>query len=68
MEKSALIKLAKKGMDIISEENGFSTYSTDTTLGISFPSGKCFELSDSEIKFRAIDYLQSQLTDIKESF
>jgi|688.fasta_scaffold1689498_2 hypothetical protein len=66
MELSTL-HYAQKNLDIVAQENGFTTDLLKGKLYIEMPSGRSFELSEDEIKYQAIEYLQGQISDIKNS-
>ena len=60
------IKYAKAMIDVTAQENGITTLlSVDyERLYICFRSGKTLELSENEVKFQAIEYLQHELNEI----
>jgi ABC-type Na+ transport system ATPase subunit NatA len=59
---------ARKQVQITAEENGIqAVIVADERLYIEFPSGKCYELSEKEIKYQAEEYLKSELELIKHS-
>jgi hypothetical protein len=66
MEESTL-KFAQKNLDIIAQENGFTTINNDKTLYIELRSGRCFELSENEIRYQAIEYLKSEISNIQHN-
>jgi len=64
MELSTL-HYAQKNLDIVAQENGFTTDLLKGKLYIEMPSGRAFELSEDEIKYQAIEYLKGQIESIK---
>ena len=64
MEFSTL-RYAQKNLDMVAQENGFITDIAMGKLYIEFPSGRSLDLSENEIKYQAIEYLNSQISDIK---
>jgi hypothetical protein len=66
MELSTL-RYAQKNLDLIAQENGFITSLSRGKLYIEMPSGQAFELSEDEINYQAIEYLMSQIENIKNS-
>ncbi len=67
MENSILL-FAEKNLLWIGEEDGFKTIILDNRLHIELKSGKTLELSDNEIEYQAIEYLQRQISYIKNNF
>jgi hypothetical protein len=67
MENSTLL-FAEKNLLWIGEEDGFKTIILDNRLHIELKSGKTLELSDNEIEYQAIEYLQREISYIKNNF
>lgn len=59
MEKKTL-NYAKQYIDIVAQENGFKSFIDNGKLFIEFPSGRNFELSESEILYQANEYLENE--------
>ena len=66
MELSTL-RYAQKNLDLIAQENSFITAIMRGKLYIEMPSGRTFELSEDEINYQAIEFLQGQISDIKNN-
>lgn len=66
MENSILL-FAEKNLLWIGEEDGFKTIVLDNRLHIKLKSGKTLELSDNEIEYQAIEYLQRQISYIQNN-
>ena len=66
MEISTL-NYAQRNLEPIAQENGFITYIVRGKLCIELKSGHIIELSEDEIKSRAIFYLQSQISNIENN-
>lgn len=63
-----ILYYALRGLKTIGEENSFSAYAINGKIYIELkPSGKCFELSEDEIRSRAFEYLESEMDSIKNS-
>jgi hypothetical protein len=54
------LNYAKQYIDFVAEENGFITFICHGKLYIQFPSGRNFELSESEVLYQATEYLESE--------
>jgi len=65
---SNALLFAEKNLLRIAEEDGFKTIILDGRLHIELKSGKTLELSDNEIEYQAIEYLQRQMSYIKNNF
>lgn len=62
------VDYAQKQVKFTAQENGIqNVVVVDERLYIEFPSGKCYELSEKEIKYQAEEYLKSELEMIKHS-
>lgn len=62
------VDYAQKQIQLSAEENGIQRVDiVDGRLYIEFPSGKCYELAEKEIKCQAEEYLKSELENIKHS-
>jgi hypothetical protein len=63
-----VVDYAQKQVQITAEENGIQRVEVvNERLYIEFPSGKCYELSEKEIKYQAEEYLKSELEMIKNN-
>jgi hypothetical protein len=63
-----VVDYAQKQVQITAEENGIqNVIIVDERLYIEFPSGRCYELSEKEIKYQAEEYLKSELQMIKHN-
>ena len=63
----SMLQCAQKNLSLIAQENGFIPSVVNSKLYLEMPSGRAFELSRDEIKYQAIEYLQGQISDIKNS-
>lgn len=61
------LRYAQKNLDITAQENGFITAIALGKLYIEFPSGRTLNLSEEEIKYQAVEYLNNQISDIKNN-
>lgn len=62
------VDYAQKHIEVTAQENGIQRVTIlNGKLYIEFPSGKCYELSDDEIKIQAEDFLQSELEGVRNS-
>lgn len=67
--ENRILLYAKKNIDAISEENSIKTdVSESGKLFIELISGRNFELSDSEIKYQAMEYLKNEMSYIENNF
>jgi hypothetical protein len=66
MELSTL-RYAQKNLDITAQEDGFITSIELGKLYIEFPSGRSLDLSDKEVRYQAVEYLNAQIRDIENN-
>jgi hypothetical protein len=64
--KLSTLRYAQRNLDIVAEENGFITDIVNGKLYIQFPSGYWLNLSDTEIEYQAIEYLQREISFAKD--
>lgn len=63
----SILHYAQRNLDILAQENGFTTDLLKGKLYIEMPSGRAFELSEDEIKYQAIEYLKGQISSIENN-
>lgn len=67
MSNSKTLLYALLNLNSMSVEHGFEAYESNGKIFISFQSGRNFELSDNEVKYRAIEYLQNQIEEVEHN-
>jgi hypothetical protein len=66
MEQSRILAYAKKHIEITASENEIQqVYINNGSLNLEMRSGRSYELSQKEIESQALDYLESEIQDLK---
>ena len=66
--RSDILKYAQKQINITGEEDGIKAIilsdGEQNSLHIEVASGKCYKLSESEVKYQAQEYLENEIQSI----
>ena len=59
--ETKFLEYAKKHINVTSQETGVTASISGSTIYLTTVTGKCYELSDKEVKSQAEDYLNSEI-------